>query len=79
MIEPVLHVQFRVVAYDCSGYGDDRSREFTDGEEAVKYARGLEKRFGARVFKCITMDPISIPVPIDEAPGAPDPVSAAAS
>ncbi len=55
---PVLQVRFIVTAYDESGYGDNRSRDFTNGEEAVAYASSLEPRFGAQVHKKITMDPI---------------------
>ena len=62
-IEPVLHVTYRVLAYDDSGYGDDRSREFSNGEEAVAYARSLEKRFEPIVSKQIRMDPITINIP----------------
>ena len=58
-IEPVLRVTYAVIAYDCSGYGCDMSKDFTSGEEAVAYARTLEDRYGAQVFKRITMDPIS--------------------
>jgi hypothetical protein len=58
-IEPVLHVTYCVIAYDEGGYGDNRSREFQSGEEAVAYARNLEDRFGAQVFKRITMETIS--------------------
>jgi len=53
-----LHFTFEVVAYDCAGYGDNRSRNFTDGAEAVKYAESLPANFNAHVVKRITMDPI---------------------
>lgn len=58
-IEPVLHVEYCVIAYDDSGYGENRSREFTSGEEAVAYARSLSDNYHPQVFKRITMDPIS--------------------
>lgn len=58
-IEPIFHVKYCVIAYDEGGYGDNRSKEFLSGEEAVAYARTLEDRFGAHVFKRITMEPIS--------------------
>ena len=63
-LDPILHVRFDVVAYDESvgGYGDNRSREFTDGDEAVAYAKSLSANFGAQVFKRITMDPISLKI-----------------
>ena len=64
-IEPVLRVQFLVTAYDCGGYGDDRSREFTNGDEAVAYAKGLDKRFGAKVTQKVTMEPLYIDIPLD--------------
>ena len=65
MDEPNLKVEFRVVAYDESGYGDNRSKEFTNGKEAVDYARSLPANFGASVWKTITMAPIHIRIPID--------------
>jgi len=55
----ILRIEYCVIAYDESGYGDNRSKHFKCGEEAVNYARSLEDRFGAQVFKKITMDPIS--------------------
>lgn len=55
-IEPVLHVTWSVIAYDCAGYGDDRSRDFSNGREAVDYARSLSANFGALVIKRVTMD-----------------------
>jgi hypothetical protein len=58
-IEPILHITYCVIAYDCSGYGEDCSQDFQCGEQAVNYARSLEDRFGAQVFKRITMEPIS--------------------
>lgn len=61
-MEPEIRVNYRVVAYDSSGYGDDRSKEFSSGEEAVAYARKLEPRFGASVWKHITMQPISVKI-----------------
>lgn len=61
-VEPRLHIVFDVIAYDESGYGDNRSREFTDGDEAVEYAKSLESRFGALVIKRITMEPISVQI-----------------
>lgn len=54
-----LHFTFEVVAYDCSGYGDNRSRNFTDGAEAVRYAESLPANFTPHVVKRITMDPIT--------------------
>lgn len=54
-----LHFTFEVVAYDCAGYGDNRSRNFTDGAEAVAYAESLPANFNAHVVKRITMDPIT--------------------
>ena len=59
-IEPVLNIDYYVSAYDESGYGDNRSREFKDGNAAVEYAKSLDKRFSACVMKRITMQPISI-------------------
>ncbi len=49
-------VKFSVVAYDESGYGDNRSREFNDGKEAVDYACSLESRFGATVWRVVTWE-----------------------
>lgn len=57
-IEPVLNIDYYVSAYDESGYGDNRSREFKDGDAAVEYAKSLDKRFHAIVIKQITMQPI---------------------
>jgi hypothetical protein len=54
-----LRFTFDVVAYDCAGYGDDRSRTFTDGDLAMAYAKSLSANFDARVIKRITMDPIT--------------------
>lgn len=54
-----LKVRFSVVAYDCAGYGDDRSKDFTNGEAALAYAKALEARFTPCVVKHITIDPIS--------------------
>lgn len=51
-------VRFAVTAYDEGGYGDNRSQDFTSGEEAVAYARGLEARFHAVVDKITTADPL---------------------
>lgn len=59
MIEPVLNITFEVIAYDEGGYGDNRSKTFLDGEEAVTYAKSLDKRFGASVHKRITMQTIN--------------------
>jgi hypothetical protein len=61
-LEPVLHVRFEVVAYDESGYGDNRSRNFADGQEAADYARGLPDSFAAQLWKVVTMEPIRIPL-----------------
>lgn len=58
--EPILHINYDVQAYDCSGYGDNRSRNFTNGEDAVEYAKKLDKRFSPIVIKRITMKPIEI-------------------
>lgn len=57
-IEPVLRVTYKVTAYDCAGYGDDRSRDFTNGNDAVEYAKSLDDNFWPIVTKVITMDPI---------------------
>ena len=54
-----IHFTFEVVAYDCAGYGDNRSRTFTDGAEAVRYAESLSDNFSPTVVKRITMDPIT--------------------
>ena len=54
-----LHFTFEVVAYDCAGYGDNRSKTFTDGAEAVKYAESLPLNFTPHVVNRITMDPIT--------------------
>lgn len=62
MTEPVLHVTYYVSAYDESGYGENCSRNFTDGDAAVAYAESLDGRFHASVHKRITMDPISIQI-----------------
>jgi hypothetical protein len=61
-MEPEFRVTYRVVAYDEGGYGDNRSREFPSGQEAVEYAKGLELRFGAIVMKTITMQPINVKI-----------------
>jgi len=61
-MEPKLTVKFDVIAYDEGGYGDNRSRDFTNGEEAVKYAESLEPRFHAHVYKRITMEPMSVQI-----------------
>lgn len=58
--EPVMTITYHVSAYDESGYGDDRSRDFSDGAEAVAYAETLEKRFSPIVVKTISMQPIRI-------------------
>ena len=58
-IEPVLRVTYAVIAYDCSGYGCDMSKDFCSGEDAIHYARSLEDRFMAQVIKRITMEPIN--------------------
>lgn len=50
-------VEFVVTAYDASGYGDNRSRSFTSGNEAIAYAQALEQRFGAVVDRVITIAP----------------------
>lgn len=64
---------FHVIAYDESGYGDNRSRDFTDEAESLAYARNLEPRFHAIVSKTIssTMQPISVKIypPLDAARG----------
>lgn len=61
-IEPKINVSFDVVAYDCSGYGDDRSTSFNNVNDAVEYARSLEERFFPSVWKRISMDRISIKI-----------------
>jgi hypothetical protein len=58
--EPVLNIKFDVIAYDEGGYGDNRSRDFTDGNAAVEYAKSLDARFHPHVYKRITMNPMSI-------------------
>lgn len=58
MMDINLTTKFTVNAYDESGYGDNRTRDFNNGADAVNYARSLEKRFGATVWKTVTMDPI---------------------
>lgn len=58
-------VSFHVVAYDESGYGDDRSRYFSNAEESVAYARSLEPRFGASVWRQIVTNPIRERIPLD--------------
>lgn len=63
-----LTTTFRVIAYDESGYGDNRSRDFPSEHEtkALAYAQGLEARFHPVVMKTITMKPISIQIyPLD--------------
>lgn len=62
-VEPKLTTRFEVVAYDEGGYGDNRTRDFSSEDEAVEYARSLEARFHPRVWKRITMQPISIHIP----------------
>lgn len=57
-----LNIEYFVTAYDESGYGDNRPRTFKDGNEAVKYAKSLEKRFGAIVTKKVEMQPIHIKI-----------------
>jgi hypothetical protein len=58
-VDPILNVTYHVSAYDESGYGDNASRnDFTSGEQAIDYAKSLEKRFHAIVVKKITMNPI---------------------
>lgn len=56
--EPKLTVRFDVTAYITDGYGDDRSRSFAIGKDAVDYAQSLPPKFGATVTKIITMEPI---------------------
>ena len=66
-IEPVFRIYWYVTAYDevgLTGYGENCSQEFPDEPSAVKYAMGLEERFGAVVHKNIEMQKISIPVPL---------------
>jgi hypothetical protein len=66
-MEPKLTVKFYVSAYDESGYGDNRSKDFDSGDAAVAYAESLEARFHASVYKRITMEPMSIQIwPIRE-------------
>jgi hypothetical protein len=57
-----LNITFRVVAYDSGGYGDNRSRDFSNGADAVEYARSLEPRFGATVWKTVTMEPLHMKI-----------------
>lgn len=57
-IDPILNVLYKVTAYDCSGYGDDRSRDFKNGDDAIEYAKSLADNFSPIVTKIITMDPI---------------------
>lgn len=57
-ITPVFTITFKVIAYDCAGYGSDCTREFSSSEEAIKYARGLDERFAPHVVKIIAMQPI---------------------
>lgn len=56
--EPVIIVEYDVIAYDESGYGDNCSRTFTNGNLAVAYAKSLDKCFGATVWKKISMQTI---------------------
>jgi len=65
-ITPVFNIRFKVIAYDCSGYGEDCTREFKSGDEAINYARTLEKRFGPQVVKIIDMNPIYVTIPHEQ-------------
>lgn len=78
-----FQITFRVTAYDASGYGDNRSRDFQGGEEAVAYAKSLESRFGAVVHRQVTVKPswtkiypaASESAPASPLPSATDPVA----
>lgn len=65
IIDAVLErivIQFEVVAYDCSGYGENCSKTFTDKDEAIKYAKSLEKRFNPHVNERIIVNSITTPI-----------------
>lgn len=61
-LNPIIHITYFVNAYDDSGYGDNRSKDFKDRDEAIKYARSLDKRFSPSILKRITMDPMTFAV-----------------
>jgi hypothetical protein len=56
----VFHVKYGVAAYDAAyaGYGDDRSRNFDNAEDAIEYAKKQPANYKAVAWKQITMDPI---------------------
>lgn len=54
----MIKIEYRVTAYDESGitgYGENRSREFDNERDAVGYAKSLEKRFHAVVYRHISV------------------------
>lgn len=62
-LEDALVVEFEVIAYDDSGYGDNRSQRFAKAEEAIAYAQSLESRFHPSITKRTRMQTVSEPVP----------------
>ena len=50
-VRSCMKTTFWVSAYDDSGYGDDRSKEFSDEGEALSYAKSLGDRFMPSVSK----------------------------
>jgi hypothetical protein len=72
MLEPVLTVRYSVTAYDAAygGYGDDRSREFGNEQDAIAYARDCPDNYNASVWKTITMQPIVTHIPHTPSPAA---------
>ena len=66
-VTPEFTVEFHVTAYDDGGYGDNRSKEFNNREEAIAYARTMPANYGASVRMDVTMNRISVPVEWKEA------------
>ncbi len=59
-----LKITYYVSAYDESGYGENCSKDFGTGQEAeaVAYAKSLEARMGAHVYKKISMNDVMIKI-----------------
>ncbi len=62
-IEPILSEKYTVTAYiHRHGYGDNRSKDFTNKDDAIAYAKSLPKEFKPSILRIIKMKEIHIKI-----------------
>ena len=71
-IKANISVIYQVTAYVEAGYGDNRSKDFTNKAEAIEYCKGLPNEFNPSLTKIISMRSFHIKIDWRVAPKTPE-------